>query len=219
MSTTDSRVRLMAMVIAGTSLIAIPGGLMWPEPAQGGETYSFTDIAPIRDRWWGLLTVLAVNALLNVPLLALATMLLVRRRGAGWATVGGVVMWVGAILQAVGVVAWAAAYYFPSDPALNGADIVNGLDHAPIFAVMIPGALLVVVGTVLQAVALWRSKAVPRWVPLLSAVIILTFVVPGNGVAGLITAIPMTAAALGIAFYVSRIGVDAPEPRLKTMAR
>jgi hypothetical protein len=51
--------------------------------------------------------------------------------------------------------------------------------------------------------AIWRSSAiaVASWIPVLWLVIVATFVVPGNGAAGLITAVPMTAAALGTAYY------------------
>lgn len=105
-------------------------------------------------------------------------------------------------LYAVGVAGWAAAYYFATAPGVDPSVIerVND-DSAHVFGVMIPGALLVAVGTVIQAVGLWRSGAVPRWIPLLWLTIVATFVVPGNGIAGLITAVPMTAASLGTAYY------------------
>ncbi|MEV0290903.1 hypothetical protein AB0H36_42820 [Kribbella sp. NPDC050820] len=47
-----------------------------------------------------------------------------------------------------------------------------------------------------------RSSAGRAWRGWLT--IVATFVVPGNGVAGLITALPMTAASLGTAYYAWR---------------
>ena len=44
------------------------------------------------------------------------TVLLVRARGAAWATTGAVVMWIGTALYAVGGAGWAAAYYFATAP-------------------------------------------------------------------------------------------------------
>jgi hypothetical protein len=82
-------------------------------------------------------------------------------------------------------------------------DVVNG-DIAHIFAIMIPGALLGILGTVLQAVALFRAKVVPVWVPSLTLFTVLTFVVPGNGFAGLITSIPMAAGAVAVGYYAWR---------------
>jgi len=199
------RVGIVALLLALTAVAAVPGGLLWPEPAAGGESYAYSDIQPVRDLWWGLLVFLSGALVINVPAQALLTTLLVRSRGAAWATTGAVVMWIGTALYAVGGAGWAAAYYFATAPGVDASVIerIND-DSAHLFAVMIPGALLVAVGTVIQAVGLWRSHAVPRWIPLLWLTIIATFVVPGNGIAGLLTALPMTAASLGTAYYAWR---------------
>lgn len=196
------RVGFVALALAVTAIAAVPGGLLWPEPSGGGETYSYADIQPHRALWWGLLTALAVNLVINVPAQALLTVLLVRARGAALATAGGIIMWIGTALYAVGAAGWAAAYYFSTAAGVDPSVIerVND-DSAHVFGVMIPGALLVALGTVLQAVGLLRSRVVPRWIPVLWLTIVATFVVPGNGLAGLITAVPMTAASLGTAYY------------------
>jgi len=204
-SATRRRVGIVALALAVTALAALPGGLLWPEPSGGGETYTYADIQPQRALWWGLLVSLSVNLIINVPAQALLTVLLVRARGAAWATTGGIILWIGTALYAVGGAGWAAAYYFATAPGVDPSviDRIND-DSAHVFGVMIPGALLVAVGTVIQAVGLWRSGAVPRWIPLLWLTIVATFVVPGNGIAGLITAVPMTAASLGTAYYAWR---------------
>ncbi|GAA0948030.1 hypothetical protein GCM10009554_45250 [Kribbella koreensis] len=196
------RVGYVAIALALTALAALPGGLLWPEPSGGGETYSYADIQPHRTLWWVLLVALATNLVINVPAQALLTVYLVKARGAAWATVGGIIMWIGTALYAVGGGLWASAYYFATAPGVDPSVIerVND-DLAHIFGVLIPGSLLVAIGTVVQAVGLLRSRAVPRWIPVLWLTIVATFVVPGNGVAGLITAVPMTAASLGTAYY------------------
>ncbi|WP_433161638.1 hypothetical protein [Kribbella sp. CA-247076] len=202
---TQRRIGIVALVLALTAIVAVPGGLLWPQPAAGGETYAYGDIQPVRDLWWGLLVTLSAALVLNVPAQALLTTMLVRRRGAAWATTGAVVMWIGTALYAVGGAGWAAAYYFATAPGVDPTVIerIND-DAAHVFGLMIPGALLVAVGTVIQVVGLWRSHAVPRWIPLLWLTIVATFVVPGNGLAGLLTALPMTAASLGTAYYAWR---------------
>jgi hypothetical protein len=206
------RVRLLAVVLGATAIAAAVGGLFWPEPAGGGETYTYADIAPDRDLWWGLLGALAAAAVVNVPLQAIATMILVRARGSVWATVGGSLMWVGVGLQAVGVAGWASAYFYPTDPAVDrtvGSAVVEAAnnDQGHLFALLIPGALLVVVGTVLQCVGLFRAHVVPAWVPVAALFTVLTFVIPGNGLAGLVTAVPMAAAAIGLGYFaVRRVG-------------
>ncbi len=206
---TRRRVGIVSLALTVTSLTAVPGGLLWPEPSGGGETYTYADIQPLRDRWWGLLVFLSAALVLNVPAQAFATCLLVRRRGAAWATTGGVLMWIGTALYAVGGAGWAAAYYVATAPGVDpgaGASVIDRMaeDSLHLFAPMIAGAGLVAIGTIVQTVGLWRSHAVPRWIPLGAATIALTFMVPGNGVVGLVTALPMTAAAIGIAYYAWR---------------
>jgi hypothetical protein len=207
-SSTRGRIAVLAAVLGVTSIAATAGGLFWPEPAGGGETYDYADIAANRDLWWALLTGLAALAVVNVPLQALATMFLVRRRGSAWATWGGALMWLGTGLQVAGVAGWATAYFYPTDPGVGraaGEAVIQAANDDPhLFALMIPGAALVLVGTVLQCVGLFRSHAVPKWVPICALTIVLTFVIPGNGLAGLLTAVPMAAGAIGLGHFAWR---------------
>ena len=206
---TVGRVKLLAAVLGTTAVAAAVGGVFWPEAAGGGETYTYADIAPDRDLWWGLLGTLAVVGLVNVTLLAVAALILVRARGSVWATVGACLMWVGIALQATGVAGWASAYYYPTDPSLSesvGSAVIEAAnnDQAHLFGFLIPGALLVVLGTVLQCVGLFRAHVVPVWVPIALLFSVLTFVVPGNGALGLVTGIPMAAGAIGLGFFAVR---------------
>ena len=146
---------------------------------------------------------------INIPLQAIATMILVRARGSVWATVGACLMWVGIGLQATGVAGWASAYYYPTDPSLEksvGSAVIEAAnnDQAHLFAFLIPGALMVVVGTVLQCVGLFRARVVPVWVPIALLFTVLTFVVPGDGALGLVTSIPMAVGAIGLGYFAVR---------------
>jgi hypothetical protein len=199
-----TRIGVLAAVLAVASALTVVGGLAWPEPAGGGETYAFSDIEPRRDLWWGLLSGLAVVGIVTVVLQALAALVLVRGRGSTWATVGAALMVLGIAVQAVGVAGWASAYFYATDPGLDpavGRAVVEAAnaDQGHLFGFLVPGALLVVLGTVAQSVGLLRSHAVPRWVPWALLFTVLTFVVPGSGLLGLVTSVPMAvgAAALG----------------------
>jgi hypothetical protein len=204
---TRRRIGAVGIAVVVSNLAATAGGVLWPQPAGGGETYTYADIQPLRDRWWGLLVALGISALLGVPAQAFLTTYVVRRRGAAWATAGGLLMWIGIAFQAVGVGGLAAAYYFAS-----GVDSTTGaavMDHANddllhLFGPMLAGALMVAVGTVLQVVGLWRSHAVPRWVPLLVLFVVVSFALPGNGWLGLIVQVPMAAGGIAIAYYAWR---------------
>jgi hypothetical protein len=116
-------------------------------------------------------------------------------------------MWIGIALQAVGVAGLAAAYYVATGvDATAGTAVMDSAndDLLHLFGPMLAGALLVAIGTVVQVVGLWRSHAVPRWVPLLVLFIVISFVVPGNGWIGLTVQIPMAAGGIAIAYYAWR---------------
>ena len=206
---TVARVKLLAIVLGLTAVGAAVGGLFWPEPAGGGETYSYADIAPDRALWWGLLGALAVMGVVNVPLQALATMILVQARGSVWATVGAALMWVGIAVQAVGVAGWASAYFYATDPSLEktvGSAVIEAAnnDQGHLFGFLVPGALLVVLGTVLQCVGLFRARVVPVWVPVALLFTVLTFILPGSAALGLVTSIPMAVGAIGLGYFAVR---------------
>lgn len=206
---TTGRVRAVATALVITAVAAVPLGLLWPETSTGNETYAYADIEPIRERWWLLLLGLATIGAVNVIAQALTTTVLVKHRGSAFATWGAALMWVGITLQSIGVAFLAGAYYFPTSPdvdAAAGTAVFEAIadDQTHLFLVMIVGALTVLIGTVLQAVALLRSHAVPKWVPVATLFALITFLVPGNGLAGLVTSIPMAAGAIGLAVYAWR---------------
>ncbi|HET7689972.1 MAG TPA: DUF4386 family protein [Nocardioidaceae bacterium] len=206
---TVSRFRILAIVLGFTAIAAAVGGVFWPEASGGGETYSYADIAADRDLWWGLLGVLATLGVINVPLQAIATLTLVRERGSVWATVGACLMWLGIAMQGVGVAGWASAYYYATDPSVDeavGTAVIEAAnkDQGHLFAFLIAGALLVVLGTVLQCVGLFRGHVVPRWVPVALLFTLLTFFVPGDGALGLVTSIPMAAGSIGLGYFAYR---------------
>ena len=214
MDATAGRLRLLALTLGITAVAAAVGGVLWPEASGGGETYSYADIAADRDLWWLLLGGLAVNGILTVTAQALAAMVLVLERGSAWATAGGASMWLGISLQAVGVAGWASAYFYATDPSVDrpyGSAVVEAAnaDQAHLFGFLVPGALLVVVGTVVQSVGLLRSRVVARWVPVALLFSVLTLVVPGDGALGLVTSVPMAAGAIGLGLAVARRGAAA----------
>jgi hypothetical protein len=201
------RAGLLLIVLVVTSLTAIVGSLLWPEP-EVGDWYTYEDVAPIRDRWWGLLTALGVGLVLNVPAQALAALLLTPARGAMWTTVGAALMWLGTGLYAVGVGGWATAYFYGTHPVLeatSGARLLDRVGEDPrLFAVALPGAGLVALGTVVQAVGLLRSRSLPSWVPILSLTILLSFILQGNGIVGALAGIPVAVAAIAMGYYAWR---------------
>jgi hypothetical protein len=118
-------------------------------------------------------------------------------------------MWVGVALQAAGAAFVAGAYYFPTDPDVErptGEAVFRVItdDQGHLYGVLIAGALTVVIGTILQVVGLVRARVVRVWVPIALLFSVITFLVPGNGVAGLITSLPMAAGAVALAWCAWR---------------
>lgn len=211
MSTDVQRLRLtlVAVVLAATAVAAVPLGVLWPSSSRSDGAYAYADVEPLRQQWWLVLTLLAAMLPLNVAAQALATMALVRERGAAWATWGGVLMFIGASLQAIGITFLAGAYYFATDaevPHDAGTAVLDAISHDQdrLYGTLVPGAVLALVGTIAQVVGLLRAGTVPRWIPVGFAFIAATFFVPGEGAVGLLTSIPTAVAAVGLACYVAR---------------
>jgi hypothetical protein len=72
-------------------------------------------------------------------------------------------------------------------------------------AVPLGGALLIALGSLLIAVALWRARSVPRWVPLvgaLSAVAVLAL--PPSGAGGLVADAASSVTTIALGWYAWR---------------
>jgi hypothetical protein len=204
-----SRVTLVCGVLVLTSLAFIPMGLAWPTVSDSGTVLRVDDVQPVRDSMWWLIMLTAVLGPLNAGAQAIAVLLMVREKATAAATWGAALMIVGSLMQAVGLAGFAAAYFYPSDPAL-GHDAAGqaydaiAADHLHLLVFQLPGHLLLTAGIITQAVALLRAGVVPRWVPTLTLAILLTYAFPGSGMLGLVSVLPITAGALALAYFARR---------------
>lgn len=203
-----SRTRLMAYALGLAAVAALPLQLLWLRPSDGKQ-FSHADIAGDRELFWLVLVLFAAISVVYLPLQALSVMHLVRDRGRSAATVGGVLLWIGCGLQAVGVATWAATYFVATSPEVGssaGRAVIEAAnsDDLHLYGVLFPGVVLVTLGTVIQCVALLRAKVTPVWVPVGLLFIVLTFLIQSTGPIGLISTIPMTIGALGLAAAVVR---------------
>jgi len=175
---------------------------------EGGDALpGYAALAPSRDYVWTFFTVAGVQLVVGAIAAAIATMLLARNR---WGTIGGAIVWLGAALYGVGIGGWAAAYYFGSDPELapNTAtalvDRIND-DAAHILVVPIAGAVLIGLGTLALAVALWRARTVPRWVPIVGALAaVATIVIPPDTIAGIVSEGASSVTTVAVGWYAWR---------------
>ena len=210
--------RLAVGVLAAVLLLTSIGGIaisLWYPDGTDGDRYSYSQIQDIQSAWWGWHIFAGVNIVLGVCASALAGWLLVRSRGAILSIVGGSVMCLGAALYGVGLGSLASVFYFTVEPAaLDTADGEKLLDYAQdhfarLYGPLLAGAILVALGTIILAVALWRARTVPRWVPILLATVPVTFVA-ANGIIGVLAALPLTIGTVALGWYAF-VGVEPTE--------
>jgi hypothetical protein len=214
-SATSGRLALLFAVILATSLSAFALAFVsFVKPiGEGDGMPDYAAIAPHREYAWTFFTIAGTQLVIGACAAALAAWLLVPDRGARWATVGGGLVWLGAALYGVGIGGWATIYYFATDHTTLGTatatrfvDSIND-NSARMLAVPIGGALLIALGSLLLAVALWRARTVPRWVPTVGAAsAVATLLLPPDGVAGLIGEAASSASTIAIGWYAWQRG-------------
>jgi hypothetical protein len=182
--------------------------VFFPEGDHGHLTYE--TIGPTRAFFRTWLVLAGVNLVVGLTAFALAGWLLVPSRGWIAAMVVACLMWVGCALYAVGVGGVATLYYFGADPAIfepsTSARALDRLDDntLAVWGPALGGAVLTAIGQLALAVGLWRAAPVARWVPILAATIVLTFVLPTAGTAGFFVELPSAIAGRGLAWYLWR---------------
>jgi hypothetical protein len=209
----NGRLRLLFAVILVTSLSALALSVVsYAKPIGNGDGLpDYAAIAGARGYVWGFFVVAGVQLVVGACAAAFAAWLLVPARGARWATVGGSLIWLGAAIYGVGIGGWATVYYFGTDPgALDPATATRLIDHvnddtARMLAVPIGGALLLALGSMVLAVALWRARTVPRWVPILGIVTAVTgIVIPPDTIVGIVAEAASSATAVAVGWYAWR---------------
>jgi hypothetical protein len=204
------RIGLLFAVIVATSLSAFALSVVsFAKPiGEGDGLPGYAAIVPERSYVWAFFVIAAVQLIVGASTAALAALLLVPARGGRWATIGASLVWVGAAVYGVGIGGWAAVYFSGSDPgALDPAIATRLIDHVNddgirMMAVPFGGALLVALGSLLLAVALWRARTVPRWLPIAGALsTLVTIVIPPSSALGLLGEAASSATTVAIGFY------------------
>jgi hypothetical protein len=205
-----SRLGLLFAAIVATSVSALALSVVsFAKPiGESGGLPDYTAIAANRGYVWAFFAVAGVQLVIGACAAAIAAMFLAPNR---WGTVGGSVVWLGAALYGVGIGGWAAAYYFGTDPSLapgTAAALIDRIndDTAHVLVVPIAGALLIGLGTLVLAVALWRARSVPRWVPIAGALAaVATIVIPPDNPAGIVSEAASSVTTIAIGWYAWRM--------------
>ena len=164
------RTRIVAATLAISA--AVVATVLLLRPWQARNSFTYADIAPVRDAIW---TAMFIDALAFATLaitLAMSVALVARARGARLATIGAFITVAGGVLFAMGAFAFVALGWLVTDtavlPAADGARVLEAamteMTHVALPQAL--GFLLYTLGTLILAAALFRARAVPRWLPI-----------------------------------------------------
>ena len=163
--------RLRRSIIAGAAVLApvllAIGLLVMPSDVPEAPKALIDFVADDSGRWYTAHLLVALGFVL-LPALALATALVVRDRGAGLATWGALVLFIGGIAFGGAMFMYGGTTYLAAThEALSGGsgvDFQTAADDSGALGAPFPiGFFSIIVGTVLCGVALWRSGRVPVW--------------------------------------------------------
>jgi hypothetical protein len=180
------RHRVVAAALAASAVIAAVAMLARPIAAEDWHIYAA--FSAERDATWLFSMVVGIATGAAFLTLGLAVSLLVRGRGAALAIGAALLLGVGGFGFASGFFASGALnWYATSDaiPESAATDLMTYAEDHPlhVFAPQMAGFLLSSLGCVLVAVALWRSRAVPRWLAVGVPVTLVLMIMAGTGVA------------------------------------
>jgi hypothetical protein len=163
------RIRLVAAVLAAASavlavlVVAHPWGERLDSSADDLVTYDYV-LEHHANAWPAMFADIVAFGLIAVCL-AVGVAHLVRGRGRTLATVGAALVVLGGLLSAMGSFAFATVLYLvgelPEEAGRTLVDTVND-DVAHVLGAEMAGFLLVTLGSLVLAAALFRARAVPR---------------------------------------------------------
>jgi hypothetical protein len=182
--------------------------VLW-QPWGERNHFAYADLAPVRDAAWSgaLLDGLGIAAI-GISL-SLAVCQLARTRGAIAATVGAVICAAGGVLFCTGMVSFTVLAWYATDvdaiPAASGTTLLSYVnDHGGhVMGPQIAGFLLFTLGSLVLSFALWRSRAVPAWLPIAFAVLTVGVFALSGTVLNVVQAIQLLT-LLPVAWYLMR---------------
>jgi hypothetical protein len=169
---------VLAAVVAAVNLLA--------RPVAAVDTDSYRALAPARDAVWTFALLGGFATALAFVAVGIAVCMLVRSRGAAWATAGALLTTLGGILFCAGFFAWGSVSWYATSATLapDASRAVFALVQAEdgrAFGPQVAGFALSLLGIVALAVALWRARAAPRWLAAAVPLTLLAALMSGTG--------------------------------------
>ena len=210
------RSRIVAAALAVLALVA--GGTMLARPIAADDWHDYAVFAAEREATWAFSLVVGSATGAAFLTLGLAACLLVRGRGSTLATAGAVLTGLGGLGFAAGFFASGALHWYATADAVPepaGRALMEYADQSPlhVFGPQMAGFMLAVLGCFLVAAALWRSRAVPRWIPVVLPVTFVLMMLAGTGVVYDVAFALFMASFVIVAWQVWRLRPAAPSQR------
>jgi hypothetical protein len=171
-STGAGRARAAVVSVAlAAGALASSVVVLW-QPWGQRDQFGYADLAPLRDAAWTGAVIDALGFAAMGVAVGIAVCLLVPARGAVWATVGAVLSGLGGVAFAAGMASFGVLVWYVTAtdalPAAAGTTLMAYVEAnmGHVGALQAPGFLAFTVGTLVLMVALWRSRSVPRWLPI-----------------------------------------------------
>jgi len=195
-----------AFLALGAVVVAIL--VLW-QPWGERDALGYADIAPHRDAaWLGAMADGLAFAVVGIAL-GLAVCRLAPARGAVWANAGAVMTTLGGVAFCAGMVSFGSFAWYATDtaaiPAGPGEALMSYVEDSPghILGVQMVGFLLFTLGSLALMVALWRARAVPRWLPVAFLVLTVGTFALGGVALNIVQAAQMLSLAV-VAYYAAR---------------
>jgi hypothetical protein len=202
-----ARAAIVSTVLA-LGALAVAAVVLW-QPWGERDALGYADIAPHRDAaWLGTLVDGLAFAAVGVAL-GLAVCRLAPARGAVWANVGALLTASGGVAFCAGAVSFGSFAWYATDtaaiPAGPGTALMSHVEDSPghMMGVQMAGFLLFTVGSLVLMVALWRARAVPRWLPVAYLVLTVGTFALGGVVLNVVQAAQMVSLMI-VAYYAAR---------------
>lgn len=180
--TISSRRRLVCVVLLISAITTAVNMLARPLTSPEFEIHSEV-VAERSAQWWFALVGGLGAGIVYLALGSAVCLAVTERRGARAATAGAMATGLGALMFASGFFAFGAVNWYAADPGAD--DTAFELfrdDPSRVFAVQAAGFGLLVLGTLVLVVALWRSGAAPRSVAAaVAATLLLTITLGDDG--------------------------------------
>jgi hypothetical protein len=204
--------RVRAAIVSGClalGAIAVAVLVVW-QPWGERDHLGYADLAPHRDAaWLGAIVDGLGIAAIGIAF-GLAVCRLAPARGSTLANIGAVLAGIGGVAFCAGMISFGSLAWYATDtaaiPTDPGTALMAYVEDNPghVMGLQMVGFLLFTLGSLVLMGALWRSRSVPRWLPIGYLVLTVGVFALGGVLLNVVQAV-QTLSLVVVAFYALRV--------------